>query len=301
MAGNGRRRRGPVPEGIDPDICAGPAYMALAKRMAAEREDAGPKPTADGTLLRASMAGNCTRAVAFQVLGVEPAVDIDTSTLITFDIGNAYHELIQASLADTYGAQLEVLASHKGGRYDMSGSADAVYGDPVKESVTCVEIKSMKSFAWNLAVEGNDFDHVGPGPKREHLTQAGIYALAPQILAEQVHMIYVNKDTGEMAEWIIGVHQPLIHLGAPFVTIAGLARAELDRLQQVVLDLQGGTFPERHIPGYGVVMVRPPEAGSKDKPWNCRFCSYQPICVRQIPDAFPLDDTPWHLPSTASA
>jgi hypothetical protein len=284
-----RRRRGEVPDGIAPALATGPAYLALERRMRAARDEAGPKPTADGTPLRSSMAGDCTRKIAFQVLGVEPAIELSTETLITFDVGNSYHEVIQEALAAELGAQLEVVASHKT-TYAVSGSADAVYDQPK----TVVEIKSMKAFAWDLAVNGNDYDYVGPGPKKEHITQAAMYALAPEIDAQYLHMIYVNKDTGEIAEWVLGLHQPLFHLGG-MDTAASLGKAELIRLKQVLLDLEGGTFPARDIPGFGVVRVRPPAADSKDKPWNCRYCGWQPICAKQQADEFPLSLTPWTI------
>jgi hypothetical protein len=37
-------------------------------------------------------------------------------------------------------------------------------------------------------------------------------------------------------------------------------------------------LPWRNIPGYGVVKDPPPEE-SKDEPWNCRYCGWQPLCA----------------------
>ena len=266
-------------------INGGPAYDALAVRMAAAREEEGPRPTADGTRLRGSMALDCARKVAYQALGVAPTIEIGTETLVTFAIGQSYHDEIQESLVTAYGAQLEVMCSYRPVGIDLSGHADAVYernGD-----VYAVEIKSMKDYAWNMAREGNRYDVYGPGPKREHITQAGLYALAPQIQADFVHMVYVSKDTGNVAEWVFSVHEPLIHWGEP-TTVKLEVQAELERLHAIDILLQEGVMPGRDIPGYGIVKGAPPQAGSKDSPWNCRYCGWRDICADQPANQFNL-------------
>lgn len=276
-----------APDGHPPHVNGGPAYGALAVRMAAARAEEGPRPTADGTRLRGSMAGDCTRKVAFQALGVAPTIDIGTETLVTFAIGQSYHDEIQASLADTYGAQLEVMCSYKEQGLDMSGHADAVYER--NGGVYAVEIKSMKQYAWDMACKGNPYDHYGPGPKREHIIQAGIYALAPQIRAGYLHMIYVSKDTGNVAEWVLSVDEPLVHWGEP-TTVKLEVAAELDRLSRVLVDLDAGLMSARDVPGFGVVQGAPPLAGTKDHPWNCRYCGWRDLCAAMPAGKFNLDE-----------
>jgi hypothetical protein len=281
--------------GFTPEVGEGLAFEALATLLQDKREEEGPKPTADGTLFRGSNALGCTRRIAFEALQVEPAVGIDTATLTSFDIGRMYHELIQAALEREHQAQCEVPVSWRAVGHNISGHADAAYDR------RCAEIKSMKAFAWSLATEGNGYDHTGPGPKREHLVQAGIYAMSPQIDAAELHMIYVNKDTGQLAEWVLGVHEPLVHLGdGGTTTIAKEVRKELARLDEIEAQLVAGVMPAREIPGYGPVDHLPPPAGSKGKPWNCRYCPYQPICKDQPPESFSLEVTPWSLPTSSS-
>lgn len=280
--------------GIPPELGSGPGYEALAVHLSRKRDEEGPRPTAEGTPFRGSMARGCARRIAFEALGVEPAIEIGTETLVTFDIGRMYHEVIQTALVEKYEAHLEVKCSWQPDHL-LSGHADAVY--TYQGQVVAVEIKSMKAFAWQMAIEGNPYDHTGAGPKLEHLVQAGLYACSPSINADAVHMIYVNKDTGQLAEWIIGVHQPLVHLGEKATTVYMAVHQELDRMGGIWADLAAGMMPARDIPGYGVVNHQVPEPTSKDKPWNCRYCAYQPHCKTQPPDAFSLEVTPWSLPS----
>lgn len=280
-----------APPGHDPQVQCGPAFAALGDHMGRLRAEEGPRPTADGTLLRGSQAGACNRRVAFEALGTEMTNDLNTDTLVTFEIGKLYHERIQLALVERFGAATEVMCSYKEQGISMSGHADAVYHDGTRPVV--VEIKSMKAFGFDLAVNGNRFDNHGPGPKKEHLMQAGIYALAPQIKADAIHMIYVNKDTGELAEWVIDLDEELIHFGTPTTTVRMMALNEITRLNDVAIDVTNGWLPERIVPGYGVVDHEPPTATSKNKPWMCRYCSWRDLCARLPYQAIELKEIPW--------
>lgn len=281
-----------APQG-HPPLTGGPAWQALGVLMAAARAAEGDRATADGTRFRGSMALDCERKIALQALGVAPAVELGTEQLVTFDIGQSYHDRIQQALVDTFGAQTEVKCSYRDEGGDVSGHADAVYEHAGQKVI--VEIKSMKAYAFGLAIDGNQWDNYGPGPKQEHLTQAALYGLAPQIQADLVHMIYINKDSGEMAEWLLPMHGALVHLGGPPVTPAQLARRELVRFARIGESLDAGMMPARVIPGHGLVSV-PPAADTKVKPWNCRYCGWQPICAAQPAEAFPVAELvakPW--------
>jgi hypothetical protein len=271
-------------------VDSGPAFKALGEHMASLRED---RPTADGTLLRGSMALDCARKCAFEALGVRPELELTTGQLVVFDVGQSYHDRIQAALAEHFGAQLEVVCSHAP-TVDVSAHADAVYelaGDKV-----AVEIKSMKSSAWQLATGGNPYENTGAGPKKGHLIQAGIAATAPQVNAAFVHIIYINKDTGEVAEWLIDIHTPLDYLADPPPTIAELTRAELYRMNQIHMQLVTGTLPAREVPEYGLVDHTPPSPRSKNAPWNCRYCGFQPQCARLVPGETRIEKITWINP-----
>lgn len=284
------RRGYNIPPGVAP-VSPGPAHQAMEARLHRISDEQGAKPTADNTLLRGSMAGSCTRNVAFSMLEVEPTNRTNTDSLIAFFVGNRYHEEIQAALVEQFTAAVEVTATYRSIGADISGSADAVYG---VDDRTVVEIKSMKAFAFDMAINGNRYDLVGPGPKKNHLQQAGIYAMAPNIQADRVHMIYVCKDTGQIAEWIFGLDETIDYLGFA-TTVRILAREELARLLQVREEVVAGNLPARVVPDYGLVTHRPPEADSKHKPWMCRYCAYRDICAELPYQAFPLEVKGWKV------
>lgn len=249
---------------------------ALADDLANNRTAAGEKPTADNTLLRGSDAYSCGRKIAFAALKIPRVVPYTPTALKAFDAGDHIHAQLQAILVRDYDAQIEVPISYKG-TIDLSGHADAVY--TIDGDKRVAEIKSMKSYPYLKAAGGADnFGRtVDPeGPKLEHVLQAGIYATAPQIQATTLHIIYVAKEDGRIAEWILPLKgEPFGPTGAD---IADLVAEELDRLRRIEDQIRHGLLPWRHIPGHGVVKD-PPPADSKADPWNCRYCAWQPTCA----------------------
>ena len=250
---------------------------ALADDLANNREQQGERPTADATLLRGSDAYACGRKIAFGALKVPRVVPYTTDTLMAFDAGQHHHTRLQGLLAKKFGAELEVPISYKEVGIDLSGHADAAYLWANKQRV--VEIKSMKAYPFLKSAGGTDRygrDVEPEGPKLDHLVQAGIYGHAPQLRADTVHMVYINKEDGRVAEWLIPMDDEKI--GPDGEDLRTLVLAELDRLQAIGNDIKNGLLPWRNIPGYGLVKD-PPAADSKDNPWNCRYCAWQPLCA----------------------
>lgn len=276
-------RAAPLP-GLVP-VLAGPGREALSEHLRRKRELEGPKPTRDDTRLRGSQARQCSRKIYFDAQGIAETVDIEDSTLAAFEVGNAWHEVIQLALVEKFDAETEVAVSYKDHGLSLSGSADATYLFGFAR--VCVEIKSMKAYGWDLACRGNASFGQPSGPKLEHITQAGLYANAPQIQADVIHMIYVNKDNGELAEWLLKWTDDLGPLGHPGITVRQLVDEEMARMASILEDADRGIVPAREIPGLGLV-ADPPPAGSRGTPWNCRFCGHQPLCVDLAAEAFPL-------------
>lgn len=250
---------------------------ALADDLANNRTVAGDRPTADSTLLRGSDAYRCARQIAFGALKVPRVVPYTTDGLMAFDAGQHHHTRLQGLLASKFGAELEVPVSYKEQGIDLSGHADAVYQWGGKKR--CVEIKSMKSYPFLKSCGGTDRfgrDVEPEGPKVEHVLQCGLYGHAPQIQADTLHMVYICKEDGRVAEWLIPMAgEPVGPDGEDVIT---LVKAELDRLTAIAADIRAGLLPWRNIPGFGVVH-NPPAEGSKDDPWNCRYCGWQPLCA----------------------
>ena len=46
----------------------------------------------------------------------------------------------------------------------------------------------------------------------------------------------------------------------------------------VVSCVDAGDVPRRVVPGHGLV-ADPPPPGTSDKPWQCRYCAWQPTCA----------------------
>jgi hypothetical protein len=251
---------------------------ALADDLANNRDAEGDRPTADNTLLRGSDAYSCGRRIAFAAMKIPRVVPFSTDTLMAFDAGKHHHTRLQGLMVSKFGADLEVACSYKELGIEVSGHADAVYTWGRSKRVT--EIKSMKSYPFIKAVGGPDKygrSSDPEGPKLEHVLQAGIYAASPQIQADTLHLVYINKEDGRVAEWLVPMK------GEPFGPeerdVAELVEEELQRLNRIADDIRHDLLPWRHIPGHGIVKD-PPAADSKNDPWNCRYCPWQPLCAR---------------------
>jgi hypothetical protein len=254
---------------------------ALADDLANNRAAAGERPTADHTLLRGSDAYRCGRQITFGALKVPRVVPYTTDTLMAFDAGQHHHTRLQGLLASKFGAELEVQCSYKDQGIDLSGHADAVY--TLDNDKRCVEIKSMKSYPFLKSAGGTDRygrDVDPEGPKIDHMVQAGLYGLSPQIQADTLHMAYLEKETGRVAEWLIPIKGQAV--GPRGEDVYTLVMAELGRLTRIAEDIRKGLLSWRRIPGYGVVKDTP-AAESKDEPWNCRYCAWQPLCAKLPP------------------
>lgn len=267
------------------------AGAAVAKRLREARALQGDKPTAAGTRLRCSDANACSRKITFGMLKVPRDIALTDDALMAFRTGDFYHQVVQEALTLELNARCEVPVDYSP-ELSISGSADAVYvlsgdypGNHNANGQTVVaEIKSMAGFGFDYCT-GARRSTGGPGPKPEHLVQAGLYGLAPQIGAGQVHIIYLSKDRGTCAEWLIGVDDELPHLGGQ--TVRGMVEDELARLRGILEVVDGGELPKRFIPGIGIV-EDPPDANSKGNPWQCRFCAWQPTCAALSSDRLPL-------------
>lgn len=221
----------------------------------------------------ASDAYACERKIAFGRLGVPKDIQYDAAALMTFRAGDFYHQVAQEALVQWLDCHCEVDFDWRPS-FSLYGRCDGVYDG------TVVEIKSQSGYGFDKATGAKRSDE-GPGPKIDHLIQGGLAALSPTIGAERVHVVYINKDRGVVAEWMVGVDQRLPHLAD--TTIRELVDTELERLAAVGEVIAAGDLPARNVPGYGTVEHEPPAKDSRDNPWNCRYCSWQPTCAGLTP------------------
>jgi hypothetical protein len=96
----------------------------------------------------------------------------------------------------------------------------------------------------------------------------------------------VNKATSDIADWIIGVDEPLPHLDGR--TVRTMVADELRRMAGILSRIDAGQLPRAVIPGHGVVL-NPPARDSKGQPWNCRYCAFQPTCAALGPDVVTVE------------
>lgn len=258
------------------------AGLAIAERLQSERERSDAEHLANRdpnpARLRASDSYACARKIAFTSLGVPKDITYDAAQLLTFQVGDWYHQVVEEALVAWFDARCEVNFDWRP-TFPLYGRGDAVYDGSVR---TAVEIKSQAGYGFDLST-GARKSSDGPGPKLDHLLQVGFAALSPQVMAEQVHVIYVNKDRCTVAEWLVGIDEELPHLEQR--TIRQLVSDELERLAGVLADIDDHKMPARVVPGFGLVEA-PPASDQRADPWNCRYCSWQPSCATQPSEAF---------------
>ncbi len=268
----------------------GVIQATLDRFLREEREREGPRPTACGTALRGSSAHNCARQLGFEVARVAECERMPYETLLAFHIGHAMHERVQTGLHALWpDFQSEVKCDLRPFGYDLSGHADGLMVEGNKSVV--VEIKTMGAFPFKLALKGGKGEP--PGPKIEHLLQSGIYAAGLQ--ADGVCLVYISKETsyrdgvlpGMMLEFYVGMDEVV----EPYDrTLRELVIEELDRMQGIWEQVQAGQIPERYVPGHGHVDPVPRyQGGSKEQPWNCRYCRWRSDCAALPVEAVPVE------------
>lgn len=269
---------------------------ALNEHLKESRFARGDKPTRDDTRLRISDVLKCERAIAFGVIGVPKDTVVPDSVLMAFKQGEDAHDHLQEVLVRKFDANIEVPASYKDFGLDLSGSADAVYGDNGDRTV--VEIKTVKDYPFKKALTD--------GPKIDHVTQGGMYADSPQINAKRVHIVYQCKNDGRLAEWFIDRQDPVVNpeTGEVLGTLNDVVTEEQRRLKRILDDVDAGFIPWRRIPGFGVVKDPPGQDAPRGaQPWQCVYCRWQPTCSRLPVSRVPISqlDRPHDIATNGSA
>jgi hypothetical protein len=243
-----------------------------------------PAPAVRVTPLIASEARKCSRAIGFRLFGTPKNIPLTPEDLRRMREGDHYHQITQEELARTCNARSEIPFDHLPAA-PVGGKGDAGWRltDGRK---AWVEIKSVSHNAWARHV--GLYQGVPCGPRIENLVQGGLGALAPKVNAELLHIIYVDVETDDVAEWLIGLDEQLSHLevigvddnGEPqYPTIRTVVADELDRLTRILALCEAGTLPERVVPGFGPVNEPPAADAGYADPWNCKFCPWQPTCA----------------------
>ena len=268
------------------------ARESFEKFLADDNEENGAKPTAAGTLMRCSDAGNCLRQRGFAAAKFPEAHSFDTSTLIAFSLGTSMHELLQESIGHVHGGECEKVVDLSPLGVSLSGSSDGVV--EVDGQTRLLEIKTMNAYPFKIAKETGL-------PKRQHVAQAALYAMGtPEVT--HLWMVYLAKESGfrgahkvgDMLEFILELDEPTFEGLSP----RQIAEGELENFRSVQSDLSNGMLPDAVVfddNGMDMLVEKPPAYGAgKGTPWNCRYCRYQSICEACGPTEVSLQTAKMH-------
>jgi CRISPR/Cas system-associated exonuclease Cas4 (RecB family) len=183
-----------------------------------------------------SDAGKCTRAIFFKFKKA-PREEIEPRVLRLFDHGDSIHRLIMKPLLSM--REIHVVASEINipPQELIRGRADAIISDG--KELYVVDIKSINSMIFQGLKSA----------KEDHINQIQLYLhyLDPQ----KGILLYVNKDTQELKEFIID-YDP--------------KRAK--SLLSILVDLKKKIDSN----------IIPPRLSDWPENWQCRYCPFKEIC-----------------------
>lgn len=262
---------------MTPDVM--PRYVTAHLDRLRTMQQAG-KPTAKGTRLRHSSAGSCSRALAFEALGVPTTNAWEDASLWVADLGTAAHETIQQSWVERYGDEIACETKQGWDDLDLSGHNDADHLDRT------IEIKTMGASGFDIAV-GVWRDFRSPklkepaGPKVSHRIQGALNAVAAG--SDELVLVYfctdpIHRKVAERlgledwqrfgAEWTFyrDEFEPWAHI-------------ERERMRRVLAQVDAGIIPPCEYPTSPEQETLKPLAPvlGADK-FPCGWCNWRTLC-----------------------
>lgn len=243
----------------------------------------------EGTRFRASMAGYCSRSLAYYFAQAEETNPPDTADVWRMFLGQMVHAILDPIIEELFGGETEKKVDL---RPDVDGSATVDVWLP--EQAILIEIKTAGGYAYKLSA--TNFKGAPQGPKRGHAIQAAVAADA--LGAEEMVLLYFAMepsdrryvDTDEQrvtAEWTFTKDE-----------IAALAATERARVSKIIeiTDAQGPTAVRRMVADDDgrLWLVDKPTATSSSPTvrldadgnivdssttWQCGFCRYRDRCL----------------------
>jgi hypothetical protein len=195
-----------------------------------EFEDGDDPRKRTGSFYPAALHRDCDRAQALEFLKApRNFVSHDPRLQITFEFGNAMHERLQAlfkrwAIRKGWEFVDEVRIGRDTNRWFISGRVDGDFYIPITDRRLGVEFKTINN---------DGFKSLYSQPLKEHRTQGNIYlGLAPNKI-DEMHFIYVNKNTSAMKEFAVYYDK-------------GMFIEDVSRLEEILLLLQRGRIPKCH-------------------------------------------------------
>jgi hypothetical protein len=255
-----------------------------------------------GARFRHSHAGACARAVGYAALDVEPSNPMDLAGTWVTQQGVLIHDAWQEELQRRYGpasASVEVVV----GSDDRAGHVDAVITS--SDKVIAVEGKSVGGYAYQLAVGAKGR---AEGPRFQAVCQAALNGY--EVDADEVVIVYWARDAISVQQARRKNIGPLGRFVAewtlPRERYEPIAKLEIERVEQLLLQVDGGQYPARHIPdpelpanhlivdprqGAWVELSDDGQAIDAGATWQCAYCPWLDMCALTEPGPIPIPQT----------
>lgn len=265
-------------------------WQSYVDSGALEKEHAIP-----GTRLRASWAGDCARALAYHVKGVEITDPPTVADVWRFNIGTLLHNHIQASIMAAFpGSQIEVKVRFS---EDGSGHMDLLVVRPDGTTVS-VEVKTINGTGFRRMMQPG-----GEGMRVKYLFQGAINAAAMDPQPDELVVAVFSLEClspGEAGK--LQVRNEYERFACqwtyPKQTYTAIAEREIRRMQRVVelVDesddgylnvprlLPDPKLPKHRVsnPSKGTLSILDRSGENeigKGWAWNCGYCSFQQQCI----------------------
>lgn len=248
-----------------------------------------------GSKVRASWAGDCARAVAYHVAGVEETNPTTVADAWRFNIGQLIHDRVQEQIERTYpGSKSEVKVAI--GDFG-SGHMDMWVVKPDGRTVA-VEIKSVNGFGFRKMVQ-----RVNPeGVRVKYVMQGALNAMAHDPQPDELLIAVFSLECMSPKEAVFnGLESEYRRFSAQWTfskeEYLTVAEDEFRRLERIVelTERQGPLSVPRIIPDPGLpqhLVVNPKrgvitthnqdgEMVGTGHVWQCAYCSFQDHCDAQ--------------------
>lgn len=254
----------------------------LVEAWAKKAQSKGPKGHAvEGTSMRHSMSGKCSRAIHYYLTGAEVTNLFDLPAYWATGLGTAIHEWWQDSLKEAFpNSEVEVICHVP--KADSSGSADAVVHED-DGTLTVLELKSINGFGFKKIAESGD------GPRHSDFIQLCVNAAS--LKADKAVLIYLSLEAVSKGRAMKFGLDEVDRIAKQFEwtreEFLPVANSEVSRWQHI-REMGSATprmIPDPQYPAHSVVsdpskgLLMNPDGSYAGVAWNCGYCQYQAKCV----------------------
>lgn len=248
----------------------------------------------EGTLWRASMAGSCSRQMAYYLAGFRDTEPPDLATAWRFEIGNLAHADVQAIIEDVFpGSKCEVtvkIGELGSGRMDVLVMRPNEDGEPFTSSV---EIKTMngtgfKSMRFGLGSKPPE------GLSWKHIAQGSVNAASFDPLPDELVIVIMSLELHQAKASESVYDRFCAQYTFTQSEYLAVAEYEINRVERIaeIVERKGPSGVRRIIPDPSMprhVVVQPGRGlyeilDSNDQSlgtgftWHCNYCPYQTQC-----------------------